>query len=78
MNSLRLISNYFLFIVAIGVGVAGCVGYVDSGGGGYVGTGGVWIADGPWMDGGGRGFYGGHGGGFGGGYVHPGGGGRHR
>jgi hypothetical protein len=47
----------------------GCI--VPGGGGG-----GVWFHDDVWVDGGGRGWYGGHGGGA---YVHPGvGGGDHR
>jgi hypothetical protein len=43
---------------------SGCVGYVR-GGGAYYGPD-VWVHDDVWVDGGGRGWYGGHA------YIHPG------
>jgi hypothetical protein len=46
----------------------GCVGVVGVDGGVVYGDG-PWFREGPWLDGGGRGWYGGHRGG----YVHPGG-----
>ena len=49
---------------------AGCVG---PGGGGVVYGGGTWFDDGVWVEGGGRGWYGGN---RGAAYVHPGGGDR--
>ncbi len=51
----------------------GCVGVVGDGGGVAYG-GGPWFHDDVWVDGGGRGWYGGHDGGHDRGYVHPGGG----
>lgn len=52
-----------LFLIGLQFAVSGCVGYVGGGGGG-----GPWFHDDVWVDGGGRGWYGG-----GGAYVHPGG-----
>jgi hypothetical protein len=51
-----------------------CVGPDDVGGGGVYYGPDVWFHDDVWLDGGGRGWYGGHHGG----YVHPGGGWHHR
>lgn len=59
-----------LLIVGLQFAWTGCIG---PGGGAVVYGGGPWFGDGVWVDGGGRGWYGGHGGGA---YVHPGGGGR--
>jgi hypothetical protein len=60
LSSLMVIGMTFVF--------NGCVGYV--GDGPAYGGGGVWFHDDVWVDGGGRGWYGDHGGN---GYVHPGG-----
>jgi hypothetical protein len=57
-----------LLLLAMLVAWTGCL--VPVGGGGD-----VWVHDDVWLDGGGRGWYGGHGGA---GYVHPGGGGFRR
>jgi len=62
-----------LAIVAVQLAVSGCVGPVEGGGVVY-GGGGLWFHDDVWVDGGGRGWYGGHGGGA---YVHPSGRGDH-
>ncbi len=67
MKSLPKILLFFLLAVGAQLAWSGCVAEV--GGGGYYRTGGVWIQDDVWLDGGGRGWYG-HGG-----YAHPGGGG---
>ena len=61
--------NTLLFLLMLGgvqLAWTGCVGYVGGGDGGAYGN--VWFHDDVWVDGGGRGWYGGHGG-----YVHPGG-----
>jgi predicted enzyme related to lactoylglutathione lyase len=74
MKHTRKILLLSLMLVGMPFVWNGCVGYVGGGGGGgYYGPSGVWFQDDVWVDGGGRGWYGGHGGGGG---VHPGGGGR--
>ncbi len=74
MKHTRKILLLSLMLVGMPFVWNGCVGYVGGGGGGgYYGPRGVWFQDDVWVDGGGRGWYGGHGGGGG---VHPGGGGR--
>jgi hypothetical protein len=70
MKHLRKILLGSLILVGLPLGWTGCVG-----GGGVVYGGGPWFGDGVWVDGGGRGWYGGHGGDA---YVHPGGGGGRR
>jgi len=60
-----------LLLVGLQFAWTGCIGV--EGDGGVVYGSGPWFQDGIWLDGGGRGWYGGHGGG--GAYVHPGGGG---
>ena len=70
MKHIRKILFSSLGVIALQLVISGCVGYV--GGGGGDGGGGVWFRDDVWVDGGGRGWYGGHGNE---GYVHPGGGG---
>lgn len=67
MKHTRKILFCCLLLVGIPVFWTGCVGYVDAGPG--YDRGGVWFHDDVWVDGGGRGGWGGHGG-----YVHPGGG----
>jgi hypothetical protein len=66
MKHTRSILLGFLFVIAAQVAGTGCVGYVGGGGVAYGPD--VWVHDDAWVDGGGRGWYGG-----GGGYVHPGG-----
>jgi hypothetical protein len=65
----NIILGSFLFVGAQFAWV-GCVGPGDGGGGvDYYGGGpDVWVNDNVWVDGGGRGWYGGHGGNA---YVHP-------
>jgi hypothetical protein len=69
-----------LSLLAVGSQLAWTSCVADVGGGGYYSPGGVWIQDDVWLDGGGRGWFGGHDGGHGGGggYAHPGGGGHRR
>ena len=67
---MKTITKIFLLTLVVSglqFGLAGCVGEVGVGGGGYYGGG--WYHDGPWMDGGGWG----HGdrGGRGGIDIHP-------
>ena len=62
-----------LILIGMQFAWTGCIGV--EGGGGVVYGGGPWFQDGIWLDGGGRGWYGGHGGGA---YIHPNGGGHHR
>jgi hypothetical protein len=64
MKHTRKILFGCLVAIALNFAMSGCVGYVGDRGGG----GGVWFHDDVWVDGGGRGWYGG-----GRGYVHPGG-----
>ncbi len=73
MKNLRKILLGFLLLIGLPLAWTGCVGYV--GGGGVAYGGGPWFGDGVWVDGGGRGWYGGHGGDA---YVHPSGRGDHR
>lgn len=62
-----------LSIIAMQFAGSGCVGPGGGDGGGVAYGTDVWVHDGTWVDGGGRGWFGGHGGGA---YVHPSGGGR--
>jgi len=72
MKHTRKILLSSLLVIAAQFAATGCVGYVGGGGGGGVVYGpDIWVHDGGWVDGGGRGWYGGHSGA----YVHPGGGG---
>src|SRR5208282_449728 len=64
-----------LILVGLRFAGTGCIGPGDGGGGVVYGGGGPWFGDGVWVDGGGRGWYGGRGGGSA--YVHPSGGGDH-
>ena len=70
MKHTRKILFCSLMLIGMPFAWTGCVG-VGYDGGGY-GGGGVWFQDDVWVNGGGRGWYGGHGNGA---YVHPGGGG---
>jgi hypothetical protein len=69
MKHTRHILLFSLILIGMPFAWNGCVGYVGDGGGGYE-SGGVWFHDDVWVDGGGRGWYGGHGGDA---YAHPGG-----
>jgi len=71
----HLLNILLVSLILIGLPLAwtGCVGY--AGGGGVVYGGGPWFHDDVWVDGGGRGWYGGHAGAA---YAHPSGGGGHR
>jgi hypothetical protein len=71
MKHTRKILLFSLMLIGMSFAWNGCIGVVGDGGG--YGGGGVWFHDDAWVDGGGRGWYGGHGGGA---YVHPGGRGR--
>jgi len=62
MKHTRSILLLSLLVMAMPLAWSGCVGVV--GGGGYYDSGGVWIHDDVWVDGGGRGWYG-HGGDYG-------------
>lgn len=72
MKHARKILLGYLLVAGIEFIGAGCVAEVGDGGGVVYGPD-VWVHDDVWLNGGGRGWYGGHGG-----YVHPGGGGHHR
>jgi len=74
MKHLRKILLSSLLLISLPLAWTGCVGYVGDSGGVVYGGGGPWF-NGVWVDGGGRGWYGGHGGDA---YVHPGGGGGDR
>ncbi len=55
MKSIRKIFLPALFLIALGLGLSSCIGYVGDGPG-YYGHGGYygrdpWFNDGPWMDG---------------------------
>jgi len=71
MKHLRKVLLGSLFAIAMPFAWTGCVGYAGDAGVVVYGGGGPWFHDGGWVDGGGRGWYGGHGGDA---YVHPGGG----
>lgn len=72
MKNLRKILLASLILAGLPLAWTGCVGYVgDGGGGAVVYGGGPWFGDGVWVDGGGRGSYGGHDRDA---YVHPSGG----
>ena len=67
MKSIRKILFSSLIMIGLMSAWTGCVG-VGVGVRGNVGYGDPWYRDGVWLDGGGRGWYGG------GAYIHPGGG----
>jgi hypothetical protein len=68
MKHTRKILIGYLVLVGMQFAISGCV--AEAGGGGVVYGPDVWVHDDVWVDGGGRGWFGGHSGG----YVHPGGG----
>jgi hypothetical protein len=68
MKHTRKIILGYLVLVGMQFVGAGCVAEVGGGGVAYGPD--IWVHDDVWVDGGGRGWYGGHSGG----YVHPGGG----
>jgi len=71
MKHLHKILYASLILVALPFAWTGCVGYAGGERGVVYGGGGPWFHDDVWVDGGGRGWYGGHSGEA---YAHPGGG----
>ena len=68
MKSARTFLLTIVMLAGVPLAWTGCI--VPVGGDVTYGGGGPWFHDDVWVDGGGRGWYGGHGGGA---YVHPGG-----
>ena len=74
MKSIQKTVLLAFLLTGLQFALSSCVGVVGVDGGVVYGDR-PWFGDGVWLDGGGRGWYGGH---DGGGYVHPGGGGHFR